>query len=100
MPEPDLTSHCSCRQQVSMWAKRHTKNTSESICKHRCCQVGIGKIDLRQIHSLEIGLPHHQTREIVSTKRTSHLNEQIEHVACYIRGIVVTFCTQGSKEAL
>src|SRR5260370_42473831 len=60
----------------------------------------MGKIDLGQVHSLKVGLPHHQMREIVSAKCTSHLNHQIQQVSCCITGAMVVSCTQGRKEAL
>ncbi len=100
MPEPYLAGRRSCHQQISLRAKHHSKNTSEGIGKHRCRQIGVGKIDLLQNHPLEVGLPNHQMREIVSAQRTPHLNQYIQHVACGITGALVAPFAQGSKETL
>src|SRR5258708_2161472 len=100
MPEPDLTSCRSCRQQISVWTKRHTRNTAEGIGKHRFSQIGVGKIDLGERYPLEVGLPHYQVREIVAAQRASQLNQHIQHVPCRVTGVVVMLFAQGRKQTL
>src|SRR6266699_73467 len=45
MPKPNLTRYRSSYQQISLPGEHHTMNTSEGIGKHRCCQIGLSKID-------------------------------------------------------
>ncbi len=58
------------------------------------------KIDPRERHPLEVGLPDHQMREIVSAQHASLLNQQIQHVPCCVTGVGVVLCAQNRKEAL
>ena len=100
MPASNLTIRRSRYQHVALQAKRHTKDDSKGIGEYRVRYIGLGKVDIRPIDPLQVGLPHHQAREVVSLKRTAHLDQEIQHVSSRITGVLVGLCALSCQHAL